>query len=143
MKSKRYLRVSGAISCIWTKLFEDLDKKYVDRSGADVVQEMIKYLRGIDLALQYKNVSDLLPLLIRYQKYLKDLLKFIRDQNIHAAVCEIIEGNIKVENDFAKSGLVNLTALNTYVKYSANQMNNILTLNDRCRIENKHGEIIL
>lgn len=91
---------------------------------------MIKYLQAIDLSLQNNKNDDLLPLLKKYQIYLNDLLFHIRDREIYAAVCEIIRGNIKVEQDFAKSGL-DMNALNVYVKYSAVRLNNILIVNKR------------
>lgn len=122
--------LSGAIARIWTQLFEDLYNDHVDRRGTIVVQNMIKYLQAIDLSLQNSNNDDLLPLLKKYQTYLNTLLFYIRDREIYAAVCEIIRGNIKVEQDFAKSGL-DMNALNVYVKYSAVRLNNILIVNKR------------
>lgn len=103
---------------------------YVDPRGVSVVQTMIKYLKAIDLALQTNSIDDLLPLLKKYQAYLKSLLLYIRDRDIHAAVCEIINGNVKVEQDFTKAGL-DMNALNVYVKHSAVRLNTILITNKR------------
>lgn len=130
MKTEIYYRLSGAIASIWTKLFKDLYNEYVDRRGTFVVQNMIKYLNAIDLALQTNNISDLLPLLKKYQKYLYNLLLFISDENIHDAVCEIIEGNIEIGVNFAKTGL-DLNELNAYVKHSAIRLNSILIINNQ------------
>lgn len=131
METENNFQLSGAISCIWTKLFTELYHEYVDVRGTYVVQNMIKYLKAIDLALQNNNIADLLPLLKKYQKYLNSLLYFIDDQNILDAVGEIIEGNVQIEKKFKKNGL-DLKELNVYVKHSAIRLNSILILNNQC-----------
>lgn len=92
---------------------------------------MKKYLNGIDLALQNDNIDDLLPLLKKYQTYLRESLLYIHDPEIHEAVCEIIRGNVKVEQDFAKGHRLDMDALNIYVKHSAVRLNGILIANKR------------
>lgn len=129
-QTELYVRFSGAISCIWTKIFEDMEANFADGYGSPVFQNMKKYLNGIDLALQNDNIDDLLPLLKKYQAYLKESLLYIHDRDVQAAICEIIKGNVKVEQDFTNSGL-DMNALNVYVKHSAVRLNGILIANKR------------
>lgn len=105
-----------------------METNFADKCGSPVFQNMKKYLNAIDLALQNDNIDDLLPLLKKYQQYLKESLLYIHDRDIHEAVCEIIRGNVKVEQDFAKGGL-DMNALNVYVKHSAVRLNSILIVN--------------
>lgn len=103
----------------------------MDKRGGDGIRIIIKNLEKIDKAIQKNDANKLRPLLRKYQKYLKDLLHHIRNRNVHGAVCEIIEGNCKIEKAFAKSGFC-LNDFNEYVKHSAIRMHTILITNDEC-----------
>lgn len=129
-KTEVFVPFSGAISCIWTKIFDDMERNFADSCGSLVFQNMKKYLNGIDIALSNDNTDELLPLLKKYQAYLKESLLYIHDPEIQDALYEIIDGNVKLEQECTQNGL-DMNAMNVYVKHSAVRLNEIMIANKR------------